>query len=86
MAPEQTIANLIDEAIEALATLDLEALHRIEQRATAFAVTPTALNRTLLPALLEKQRLFGRILEDTATNLSLLRRLHSRKDDLPWAR
>jgi hypothetical protein len=36
--------------------------------------------------LLRKKSLLGHVLEDTASNLALLRRLSAVKENTPWAR
>ena len=80
------LLNLIDEAIEALVRLDSDALLALEQHASAHSSAPLALSAEMTRTLLRKKSLLGQVLEDTASNLALLRRLSAVKEDAPWAR
>ena len=92
MTPEPTpqslpaILGLLDETINALVRLDSEALLALEQQASAISSSPLALSAEMTRTLLRKKSLLAHLLEDTASNLDLLRRLRAAKDSSPWAR
>jgi hypothetical protein len=80
------LLQLLDETIEALVRLDSDALVAIEQQASQLSSTPIALSAEMTRMLLRKKSLLAHLLDDTASNLTLLRRLQKTKDELPWAR
>ena len=81
-----SLLSLIDETIEALVRLDSDALLALEQQASAHSSAPLALSAEMTRTLLRKKSLLGHVLDDTAFNLDLLRRLRAPKEDTPWAR
>lgn len=88
-APHQSLPallNLLDDTIDALVRLDSEALVALEQQASACSSLPLALSAEMTRTLLRKKNLLGHVLEDTAANLDLLRRLRAAKEDAAWAR
>ena len=80
------ILDLIDETIQALVRLDSDALLALEHQASALSSAPLALSAEMTRTLLRKKSLLAHLLEDTASSLTLLRRLRATKEDLPWAR
>lgn len=80
------LLNLIDETIQALVRPDSDALLALEHKASALSSAPLALSAEMTRTLLRKKSLLAQLLEDTASNLTLLRRLRATKEDVPWAR
>lgn len=80
------LLNLIDDTIDALVRLDSDALLALEQHASAHSSLPIALSAEMTRTLLRKKNLLGHVLEDTAANLDLLRRLRVTKEDTAWVR
>jgi hypothetical protein len=80
------ILGLLDETINALVRLDSDALLALEHQASALSSAPIALSAEMTRTLLRKKSLLAHLLEDTSSNLDLLRRLRPAKDTSPWAR
>jgi hypothetical protein len=80
------LLHLLDETINALVRLDSDALVAIEQQVSEHSSAPLALSAEMTRTLLRKKNLLGHVLDDTASNLHLLRRLRSAKETSPWVR
>lgn len=83
MQIEQGITEVLDDAIQALAALDLNKLERLEERVAALSgASSEGLNRE---AILEKKRLLAMLLQNCRSNLDVLNRLHGRNAGDQWA-
>lgn len=77
-----TIGATLEATIDALSRFDLERLLTLEERVTRLLHSETTV--VITPALLERRDRLGRTLEQTQTNLGVLTRLRSRKEDGRW--
>lgn len=91
MAIEQTVTEVLDEAIQALTVLDLNKLERLEERVTSLVESSDGcriggINEgDGISAILAKKRLLAMILQNCRSNLDALNRLHSRNTGGLWA-
>lgn len=80
------VLKLLDDTLDALVRLDSDALLVLEQDASAFTSLPIPFSSEMTRLLLDKKNALGRLLEDTAAILDLLRRLHGQKEAALWER
>lgn len=85
MQREQSITEILDEAILALTALDLNKLEELETRVTSMASTENLCSSADYRRASEKKRLLGMLLENCKSNLDALSRLHSRNARGEWA-
>lgn len=85
MQIEQSVTEVLDEAIHALTVLDLNKLERLEERVAALSRSNTACRSEDAGAILEKKRLLAMILQNCRSNLDALNRLHGRNTRGQWA-
>lgn len=81
---EQTIANVLEGTVEALACFDLERLTSLEEGITQLMASGISIQP--VSSLLEKKTRLKRTLEETRANLDVLERLCSGKDRERWER
>lgn len=86
MTTGQTVARVLDETIDALATLDLDKLCGLEERATALAQSRLAADDTAIHSIQAKKRVLEQLLRRSESNLSTLCRLHERNTGDAWVR
>jgi hypothetical protein len=85
MAPDQAVADVLDETIQALTLLDFNKLEALEKRISAFVWSGAKCNENSLDLILAKKRLLELILQNCEANLNTLSRLHGRNTRDPWA-
>jgi hypothetical protein len=85
MAIEETVTEVLDEAIQALTVLDLNKLERLEERVASLAASSDAYRGDGLNTILSKKRLLAMILQNCRSNLNALNRLHGRNTRDQWA-
>lgn len=81
MQIEQAVTEVLDEAIYALAALDLNKLKNLEERITALAASG---DECRSEKVLGKKRLLGLILQNCKSNLDALDRLHGGNTRDQW--
>jgi hypothetical protein len=81
---EQSVATLLDETIAALSELDSERLLSLEEKMLVLA--KSAVTGSSIASLLERQKVLGRVLEATRSNLEGFARLHQRNEADRWVR
>jgi hypothetical protein len=86
MEASQTIADALDETIQALAYLDLDRLQILERRVAALEKSDVPCRRDHLDPILKKRHLLGRLLQNCELNLDALNRLHGRNMRDKWVR
>ena len=82
---DQSVANVLDETIAALSSLDHARLLSLEERIILLAKSG-AINKDAMPSLLKRHSLLKRLLDETQANLAFLTRLHSGDGSNTWAR
>jgi hypothetical protein len=80
------ILKLIDDTIDALVRLDSNTLIVLEQQASEHPSHPLHFGTEMVRILQNKKALLGCVLEETAANLDLVRRLYGRKEEARWVR
>lgn len=80
------LLKLVDDTINALVRLDSDALVKLEQQAFTYSSVLLTVNREVARTLLQKRDILGRVLEDTAANLELFRRLRAKREEFTWDR
>jgi hypothetical protein len=81
---EQSVATLLDETIAALSELDSERLLSLEEKMLVLA--KSGVTGSSIASLLERQKVLGRVLEATRSNLEGFARLHQRNEADRWVR
>jgi hypothetical protein len=81
---EQSVATLLDETIAALSELDSERLLSLEEKMLLLA--KSGVTSSSIASLLERQKVLGRVLEATRSNLEGFARLHERNGADRWVR
>jgi hypothetical protein len=84
MQIEQTVTEVLDEAIQALTALDLTKLKSLEERIATLAGSSRVSSENI-GKILEKKRLLALILQNCRSNLNALDRLHGRNTRDQWA-
>lgn len=85
MQREQSITEILDEAIRSLAVLDLDRLEELESRVVSMANSGSLRLCADRDKACEKKRLLGMLLENCKSNLDALSRLHRRNARGEWA-
>ncbi|GGA56160.1 hypothetical protein GCM10011507_04320 [Edaphobacter acidisoli] len=85
MQMEQNVTEILDEAIRALAVLDLNRLKELEVRVDSMATAGTLRQFSDRRKVAEKQRLLRMLLENCKSNLDTLHRLHVKNTREQWA-
>ena len=85
MQIEQTVTEVLDEAIRALTTLDLHKLESLEQRIAVLAASSSVSQSSNIGKIMAKKRLLALILQNCKSNLNALDRLHGRNTRDQWA-
>ena len=85
MQREQSMTEILDEAIRALTVLDLDKLEDLETRVTSMASAGRLDSCADRGGASEKRRLLEMLLEHCKSNLDALNRLHSRNARGQWA-
>jgi hypothetical protein len=85
MTIDQTLAEVLDETIEALSNLDSVKLHALEQRIIALADSNAHHDRGGIELVLPKKRQLEIILQNFQANLDALTCLHARNMRNQWA-
>lgn len=80
MPIEQSVTEVLDEAIQSLIALDLSRLERLEERVAALTSSGGASE-----AIFAKKRLLKMLLQNCRSNLDALNRLHSGHTGEQWA-
>jgi hypothetical protein len=81
----QTVADLLDETIDALAALDLYRLQVLEERSVALSEAKI-IHEKNIPSILMKKRVLELVLQSSEESLNALDRLRDRNVRSPWAR
>jgi hypothetical protein len=84
MAIEQAIADVLDEAIRALAILDLDALKAMEERLTVLSQSRLIADEIRIASILRKKRVLELVLYHSESNLNALQRLYGRNTRDLW--
>ena len=85
MQREQSITEILDDAIRSLAVLDLDRLGELETRVRSMASAGSLRLGADSGKAGEKRRLLGMLIENCKSNLDALNRLHSRNARGEWA-
>ena len=85
MAIDQTLADILDETVEALSNLDSAKLHALTQRIAMVAEANRNHERDDIGLVLLKKRRLEIMLQNCHTNLEALTRLHARNMRNQWA-
>lgn len=85
MQGEQSVTEILDEAIRSLAVLDLDRLEELESRVQSMANSGRLHLCGDNGKASEKRRLLGTLIENCKANLDALSRLHSRNARGEWA-
>lgn len=85
MVADQTVNEILDQTVQALAVMDLNKLQTLEQRAAAVAESNVVFSRDALVSLLAKKRILELVLQSCESNLDTLWRLHKRNAGDRWA-
>jgi len=86
MTTDQTLAEVLDETIKAVAVLDRAKLQVLEQRMVSLAKANVKYDREQIRVALLKKRQLEIILQSFQVNLDALTRLHVRNMRNQWAR
>lgn len=84
MASCQAVASLLDQTVDALASLDSEHLQRLEREAASLADTQLLWNEPEIQTLTAKKRVLELVLQQSASNLDALNRLNERRMREQW--
>jgi hypothetical protein len=85
MTTDQTLAEVLDETIKAVAVLDRAKLQVLEQRMVSLARSNVKYDRDQIRVALIKKRQLEIILQSFQVNLDTLTRLHVRNMRNQWA-
>jgi hypothetical protein len=85
MAIDQTVADVLDETIQALTLLDLNRLQALEAQISALAVSNAKCSADSTNLITAKKRLLELILQNFEENLKTLNHLHRRNLREQWA-
>jgi hypothetical protein len=85
MTIDQTLAEVLDETIKAVAILDPAKLQVLEQQMVSLAKSNVKYDRDQIRIALLKKRQLEIILQSFQVNLDALRRLHVRNMRNQWA-
>lgn len=85
MQREQSMTEILDEAILALTVLDLDRLEELESRVATMANSGSLGSPVEQSRASEKKRLLGMLLENCKANLDALNRLHAKNTGAQWA-
>jgi len=81
----RTVADLLDETIDALATLDLDRLQVLEERSAALSEAKIIYEKNT-HSILTKKRVLELVLQSSEESLSALARLRDRNVRSQWVR
>jgi primosomal protein N'' len=84
MAIDQSLADILDETVEALSNLDSAKLHALTQRIAVLAEANMNHERDDIGLVLLKKRQLEIMLQNCQTNLDALTRLHARNMRNRW--
>jgi hypothetical protein len=85
MTIDQTLAEVLDETIKALTSLDPAELQALEQRIVSLAKSNVKCDRDRIGLVLLKKDQLEIILQNFQVNLDALTRLHARNTRNQWA-
>jgi hypothetical protein len=85
MASDQAAADTLNEAIRAIAMLDLNRFKTLEEKISAMAQYSIARGKGGINTILAKKHLLDFILQNCESNLDILNRLHGRNTRDQWA-
>jgi hypothetical protein len=85
MTIDQTLAEVLDETIKALTSLDPAELRALEQRIVSLAKSNVKCDRDRIGLVLLKKDQLEIILQNFQVNLDALTRLHARNTRNQWA-
>jgi hypothetical protein len=85
MQKEQSMTEVLNQAMMALTALDLNKLEQLEREAAAFAGPGSANSHHNTCDILAKQRLLSMLLQNCRSNLDAVSRLHGRNTGEQWA-
>ena len=85
MTTDQTLAEVLDETIKAVAILDPAKLQVLEQQMVSLAKSNVKYDKDQIRIALLKKRQLEIILQSFQVNLDALRRLHGRNMRNQWA-
>jgi hypothetical protein len=82
----QAVADVLDETIKALVSLDLESLQLQAKRVSVLAQSNLIADEAGVASVLEKKRVLELVLHGSASNLNALNRLYRRNTRDSWER
>jgi hypothetical protein len=85
MALDRTLADFLDETVDAFSTLDLEKLNALEQRIGLLAESNTKFAEDDIGLVLQKQCQLEILLQNCKAHLDALNHLHARNMRNRWA-
>jgi hypothetical protein len=86
MAPNQAIADMLDETLEALVRLDMDRLVLLEERMEVLTQSNVIFGESSIGSIVAKRRVLELVLRNSEENLNTLNRLHSRNMGSQWVR
>jgi hypothetical protein len=86
MAPNQAIADMLDETLEALVRLDMDRLVLLEERMEVLTQSNVIFGESSIGSIVARRRVLELVLRNSEENLNTLNRLHSRNMGSQWVR
>ncbi len=84
MTTGQAVADVLEETIKALGSLDLESLQVQEEQIAILAQSNLIADEVSMTSVLAKKRVLELVLRSSASNLNALNRLYGRNTRDPW--
>jgi hypothetical protein len=85
MPADQTLANILDETIIALSNLDSDRLQILEKQIVVLSNSTLKYTTDHAGSILQKKQSLETFLQNCATNLGVLKRLHAKNMRNQWA-
>jgi hypothetical protein len=86
MVTYQAIADMLDETLEALVSLDMDRLVLLEKRMEVLTQSTVIFGESDIGSILAKRRVIELVLRNSEENLNAFTRLHSRNMGSQWVR
>ena len=86
MVTYQAIADMLDETLEALVSLDMDRLMLLEERMEVLTQSNVVWAESSTGSIPAKRRVLELVLRNSEENLNALNRLHSRNMGSQWVR